>query len=92
MDYEYEKVIFNKENERHVEMARECCDEHEFFYKTHTCEPTWDENGDLDIYLVTLHENQKIRDAFVKKRNKKRNHTPKKYKRKQCYILLQLNA
>ena len=36
MDYEYEKVIFNKENERHVEMAREYCDEHEFFYKNHT--------------------------------------------------------
>ena len=82
MDYEYKKVIFNKDNERHVEMAREYCDEHEFLYSTHTCEPTWDENGDLDIYLVTLHENQKIRDAFVKKRNKKKNHTPKKYKRK----------
>ena len=82
MDYEYKRVILNNKNERHVEMAREHCDEHEFLYSTHTCEPTWDENGDLDIYLVTLHENQKVRDAFVKKRNKKRNHTPKKYKRK----------
>jgi len=82
MDYEYKRVILNNKNERHVEMAREHCDEHEFLYSTHTCEPTWEENGDLDIYLVTLHENQKVRDAFVKKRNKKRNHTPKKYKRK----------
>ena len=81
-DYEYEKVIFNNKNKRHVEMAREHCDEHEFYKKTHTCEPTWDENGDLDIYLVKLHENKKVRDASIKKRNKKTNHTPKKYKRK----------
>ena len=32
--------------------------------------------------FVQLHKNQKERDAFVKKRNKKRNHTPKKYKKK----------
>ena len=82
MDYEYKRVILNNKNERHVEMAREHCDEHEFLYSTHTCEPQWEENGDLDIYLVQLHDNQKVRDAFVKKRNKKRNHTPKKYKRK----------
>ena len=82
MDYEEQRGVLNNKSERDVEMAREYCDEHEFFYKTHTCEPTWDENGDLDIYLVTLHENQKVRDAFVKKRNKKRNHTPKEYKRK----------
>ena len=82
MDYEYKRVILNNKNERHVEMAREHCDEHEFLYSTHTCEPTWEENGDLDIYLVQLHDNQKVRDAFVKKRNKDRNHTPKKYKRK----------
>jgi len=82
MDYEYKRVTLNNKNERHVEMAREHCDEHEFKYSTHTCEPTWDKNGDLDIYLVQLHDNQKVRDAFVKKRNKKRNHTPKKYKKK----------
>jgi hypothetical protein len=82
MDYEYDRVVLNNKNKRHVEMAREYCDEHEFFYKEHTCEPTWEENGDLDKYIVTLHKNQKVRDAFVKKRNKKRNHTPKKYKRK----------
>ena len=73
MDYEYEKVIFNKENERHVEMAREYCDEHEFFYKNHTCEPTWDENGDLDIYIVEIHDSIKAKKEFVKKRNKKMN-------------------
>ena len=67
MDYEYEKVIFNKENERHVEMAREYCDEHEFFYKNHTCEPTWDENGDLDIYLVSLSINSLFTKSFNSK-------------------------
>ena len=82
MDYEYDRVVLNNKNKRHVEMAREYCDEHEFFYKEHTCEPTWEENGDLDKYIVTLHENQKIRDAFVKKRNKKMNHIPKEFKRK----------
>ena len=41
-------------------------------YKNHTCEPQWEENVDLDKYIVTLHENQKKRDAFVKKRNKKK--------------------
>ena len=35
MDYEYDRVVLNNKNERHVEMAREYCDEHEFFYKTH---------------------------------------------------------
>ena len=82
MDYEYDRVVLNNKNERHVKMAREYCDEHEFFYKTHTCEPQWEENGDLEKYVVELHENQKVRDAFVKKRNKERNHTPKKYKKK----------
>ena len=82
MDYEYEKVTLNNKNKRHIEMTREYCDEHEFYYKNHTCEPTWEDNGDLDKYIVTLHENQKIRDAFVKKRNKKMNHTPKEFKRK----------
>ena len=72
----------NKKNKIDVEMTRDYCDEHEFYYKTHTCEPTWEKNGDLDIYIVTLHENQKKREAFIKKRNKERNHIPKKYKKK----------
>ena len=72
----------NNKNKRDVEMTREYCDEHEFFHQLDTCEPTWEDNGDLDKYIVTLHENQKKRDAFIKKRNKERNHTPKKYKKK----------
>ena len=82
MDYEYEIVKLNNKNKRHIEMTREYCDEHEFYYKNHTCEPTWEENGDLDKYIVTLHKNQKERDIFVKKRNKKMKHTPKEFKRK----------
>jgi len=70
MDYEEQRGVLNNKSERDVEMAREYCDEHEFFYKTHTCEPTWEK------------ENQKVRDAFIKKRNKVKNHTPKKYKKK----------
>ena len=84
-DWDYEErdiSVLNNKRERDVEMAREYCDEHEWFYKTHTCEPTWEKGGDLDKYIVKLHENQKVRDAFVKKRNKKANHIPKKYKRK----------
>ncbi len=81
-DEEYESGPLNNKNPEHVRMTREYCDEHEFYYKTHTCEPTWEKNGDLDKYIVTLHENQKVKEAFVKKRNKKRNHKPKKYKRR----------
>ena len=79
---DFDDSVLNNKNPRDVEMAREYCDEHEFYYKNHTCEPTWEDNGDLDKYIVTLHENQKIRDAFVKKRNKKMKHTPKQYKRR----------
>jgi len=83
MSYDDEiQSVLNNKNTRDVEMAREYCDEHEFYYKTHTCEPQWEDNGDLDKYIVTLHENQKKRDAFVKKRNKERNHKPKEYKKK----------
>jgi len=82
-DYEeMDRTILNNKSERDVEMAREYCDEHEFSYKAHTCEPTWKKDGELDIYMVTLHENQKVRDAFVKKRNKKTKHIPKEFKKK----------
>ena len=82
-DFEdYDDSPLNNKNERDVKMAREYCDEHEASYHTHTCEPTWKKDGELDIYLVKLHENQKVRDAFVKKRNKKTNHKPKKFKKK----------
>ena len=82
MDYNDEQMILNNKNERHVEMAREYCDEHEAHYQEDTCEPRWCENGDLDIYLVEVHDSFKAREEFVKKRNKERNHKPKQYKRK----------
>ena len=82
-DFEdYDDSPLNNKNERDVEMAREYCDEHEASYHTHTCEPTWKKDGELDIYLVKLHENQKVRDAFVKERNKKTKHIPKEFKKK----------
>ena len=82
MDYEEQRGVLNNKDERDVEMAREYCDEHESAYHTHTCKPTWKKDGDLDMYMVKLHENQKERDAFIKKRNKKTNHIPKEYKKK----------
>ena len=72
----------NKKNPRDVEMARDYCDEHEFYYGEQTCEPTWKKNGDLDIYVVTLHKNKQTKLDFVKERNKKRKHKPKKVKRR----------
>ena len=82
-DYEeIDRTTLNNKSERDVEMAREYCDEHEFSYKSHTCEPTWEKGGDLDRYMIELHENQRVRDAFVKERNKKANHKPKKFKKK----------
>ena len=82
-DYEeIDRTTLNNKSERDVEMAREYCDEHEFSYKSHTCEPTWKKDGELDRYMIELHENQRVRDAFIKKRNKKANHKPKKFKKK----------
>ena len=72
----------NKKNPKDVEMARDYCDEHEFYYGSQTCEPTWKKNGDLDIYLITLHKNKRTKMDFVKKRNKKRKHKPKEIKRR----------
>ena len=79
---EFDDTALNNKNPRDVEMVREYCDEHEFSYKSHTCEPTWKKDGELDRYMVKLHENQRVRDAFVKERNKKANHKPKKFKKK----------
>jgi len=82
-DYEeIDRTTLNNKSERDVKMAREYCDEHEFSYGSHTCEPTWKKDGELDRYMVKLHENQRVRDAFVKERNKKANHKPKKFKKK----------
>tara|TARA_R110000824_G_scaffold146458_2_gene315288 strand:+ start:782 stop:1054 length:273 start_codon:yes stop_codon:yes gene_type:complete len=82
-DYEdYDDSTLNNKNKRDVEMAREYCDKHEFYYGCHTCEPTWRKDGELDMYAITLHENQKLKEAFVKGRNKKVRHRPKKFKKK----------
>jgi hypothetical protein len=82
MDYEERSSVLNNKNERDVELAREYCDEHESYYREDTCEPIWKKNGDLDIYLVEVHDSLKAREEFVKKRNKTTNHKPKKYKKK----------
>ena len=82
MNYEDEQMILNNNNPRDVEMAREYCDEHEFYYKEDTCEPMWKENGDLDMYMVKVHHSIKEKQEFVKKRNKKMKHKPKQYMKK----------
>ena len=69
----------NKKNPIDVKRAREYCDEHEYRYGKHSCEPTWKKNGELDIYLVTLHKDEETKKQFVKKRNKKMKHTPKEF-------------
>ena len=70
-DREIDDKPLNKKNKRDVEMAREYCDEHEAYYGSDTCEPTWKKNGDLDIYIITLHKNKKAKLKFIKERNKK---------------------
>ena len=73
----------NKKNKEDLRMTREYCDEHEFFYSDQSCEPIWDEKtGDLKIYEITLHDNKKAKRKFVKERNKKNKHKPKKMKKK----------
>ena len=70
-DREIDDKPLNKKNKRDVEMTREYCDEHEAYYGSDTCEPTWKKNGDLDIYIITLHKNKKAKLKFIKERNKK---------------------
>ena len=82
MEYDVDRTILNNKNERDVEMAREYCDEHESAYKEDTCEPIWKKNGELDKYMVEIHESRKAQEEFIKKRNKIMNHKPKKYKKK----------
>ena len=81
MNYEVDKwdlediddTPLNKKNKRDVEMAREYCDEHEQYYNTQTCEPTWDEvTGELKIYEIIVHQKKKDKLAFVKKRDGKK--------------------
>jgi len=61
--------------------ARDQCDQHEFNYPLHSCEPIW-KDGHLDKYLIQLHETSKEKESFIKKRNKKMKHTPKEFKKK----------
>ena len=68
----------NKKNKRDVEMTREYCDEHEFLYGNHTCEPRWKRNGELDIYEIVIHPNKKAKLDFVKKRDGKSKKKKKK--------------
>ena len=80
MQYEVDKwdmgdiddTPFNKKNKDDLRMTREYCDEHEFLYGSQTCEPTWKENGDLDIYEIIVHPNKKAKIEFVKKRDGKK--------------------
>ena len=84
MSYDDEiQSVLNNKNERDVEMAREYCDEHEFFYGDQSCEPIWDKKtGDLHIYEIIVHDNKRAKRKFVKERNKKSKHEPKKMKKK----------
>ena len=91
MNYEIDKwdmediddTPFNKKNKEDLRMTREYCDEHEAYYGSQTCEPTWyEKTGDLKIYEITLHDNKKAKRKFVKERNKKNKHKPKKMKKK----------
>ena len=88
MNYEVDKwdlediddTPLNKKNKRDVEMAREYCDEHEQYYGGQTCEPTWKKNGDLDIYVRTVHHNKKDKLNFVKNRDGEKKKKTKKKK------------
>ena len=85
-DIDSEDEIFkplNKKNKKDVEMARDYCDEHEFYYGRQTCEPKWKwGQGDLEMYEVVVHPNKTAKMKFVKERNKKKRHKPKAIKRK----------
>ena len=54
-DIDSEDEIFkplNKKNKKNVEMTRDYCDEHEFYYSNQTCEPKWKwGQGDLEMYF-----------------------------------------
>ena len=91
MEYEIDKwdmkdfddTPLNKKNKKDLEMTRDYCDQHEFYYGNHTCEPKWKRGqGDLDKYEIIVHENKRAKLKFVKERNKKKRHKPKEFKRK----------
>ena len=62
----------NKKNKRDVEMTREYCNEHEAYYGSQTCEPTWKRGGELNIYEIIVHPNKKAKLKFVEKRDGKK--------------------
>ena len=91
MDYDIDKwdlediddKPLNKKNKEDLRMTREYCDEHEFYYGCQSCEPIWNKKTcDLEIYEVIVHENKRAKLKFVKERNKKNKHKPKKIKKK----------
>ena len=65
---DFDDTPLNKKNKEDIRMTREYCDEHEAYYGTQTCEATWKENGELDIYEVIVHPNKTAKRKFVKKR------------------------
>jgi len=85
-DLEGKKDLFkplNKKNKKDVEGTRDYCDEHEFLYSNHTCEPIWERGtGNLDKYEIIVHPNKTTKRKFVENRNKKRKHKPKPIKRR----------
>ena len=82
-DMDFDDTPFNKKNKEDLRMTREYCDEHEQYYGSQSCEPIWDEKtGDLKIYEIIVHKNKKTKRKFVKERNKKSKHEPKKMKKK----------
>ncbi len=85
-DLEDRKDLFeplNKKNKKDVEGTRDYCDEHEFLYGNHTCEPIWERGtGNLKKYQIIVHSDKATKRKFVEKRNKKRKHKPKPIKRR----------
>ena len=45
----------NRKNKKDLRMVNEYCDEHEFLYGNHTCEPIWEEKtGNLKKYEILI--------------------------------------
>ena len=58
----------NKKNKKDIEGTREYCDEHEFLYGNHTCEPIWEEKtGNLKKYEILVHTTKTKKRKFNKR-------------------------
>ena len=69
----------NKKNKKDIEGTREYCDEHEFLYGNHTCEPIWEEKtGNLKKYEILVHTSKKEKRKFVELRDGKKRKKKKK--------------